>query len=69
LSNYLFTDIIKQLLIINQQIETVEQLLVILGNNMTTADNYSWYARLQVCIKQQSSSSATSRKASKREAS
>jgi hypothetical protein len=59
LSNYLYIHIIKQLLlyIVSQQINTIEQVLVILGNNVTTLDNYLvlyvMYARLQVDIKQQ----------------
>jgi hypothetical protein len=62
LSNYLF-DIIDQLYDVSQQIDTFEQVvLMILGNNMTTMENYSMYAILQVSIKQQGSSSATSRK-------
>jgi hypothetical protein len=71
LSNYLYIHIIKQLLlyIVSQQINTIEQVLVILGNNVTTLDNYLvlyvMYARLQVDIKQQVAAVLQQQKASK----
>jgi hypothetical protein len=40
MSNYLFTEITEKLLYdVSQQINTIKQLLVILGNNMSTIEN------------------------------